>query len=181
MNRSSLFALSLLLFSTACSGQTTPSDSQTLQALLSEVRLLRQDLQSTAIAAQRAQILIYRLQEQEAAVARASQRLDEVRDKQARSQDERKQMTIEIKQYEDFINNTENPPAQRKMFEDRLSQVKSVLESTENLEQQQQAQEIDAEQHLKAEEAKLSDLQDQLDRLDKALENVSNRAGSTLQ
>jgi len=64
-------------FSTACFGQTTPGDSQTLQALLSEVRQLRQDLQTTTIAAQRAQILLYRLQGQEAAVARASQRIDE--------------------------------------------------------------------------------------------------------
>ena len=72
MNRSSLFVVGLLFFSTACFGQTTPGDSQTLQALLLEVRQLRQDLQTTTIAAQRAQILIYRLQGQEAAVARAS-------------------------------------------------------------------------------------------------------------
>src|SRR5437867_1607411 len=38
MNRSALFVLGLLLFSTDCFGQTTAGDSQTLQALLSEVR-----------------------------------------------------------------------------------------------------------------------------------------------
>ena len=90
MNRSGLFVLGLLIFSPDCFGQSTPGDSQTLQALLSEVRQLRQDLQTTTIAGQRAQILIYRLQGQEAAVARASQRLDEARDKLARIQDERK-------------------------------------------------------------------------------------------
>ncbi len=98
MNRSSLFVLGLLLLSTACFGQTTPGDSQTLQALLSEVRQLRQDLQTTTIAAQRAQILIYRLQGQEAAVARASQRLDEAREKLARIQDERKHVATDVKQ-----------------------------------------------------------------------------------
>jgi hypothetical protein len=97
MNRSSLFVLNLLLFSSACFGQTTPGDSQTLQALLSEVRQLRQDLQTTTIAGQRAQILIYRLEGQEAAVARASQRLDEARDKLARIQEQRKQEVSEIK------------------------------------------------------------------------------------
>jgi len=96
MNRSSLVALSHLLFSAACFGQTTPGDSQTLQALLSEVRQLRQDLQTTTIAGQRAQILIYRLQGQEAAVARASQRLDEAREKLARIQDERKHVATDI-------------------------------------------------------------------------------------
>src|SRR5271165_1645186 len=165
MNRLPLFVLGLLLSSTACFGQTTAGDSQTLQALLSEVRQLRQDLQTTTVAAQRAQILIYRLQGQEAAVARASQRLDEVRDKLARVQDERKHLATDVKQHEDFISNTENPPAQRKVLEDRLPQLKSELESRGNLEQQQQTQEIDAEQHLRAEEVKLSDLQDQLDRL----------------
>jgi DNA repair exonuclease SbcCD ATPase subunit len=181
MNRSPLFGLGLLLFSTACFAQTTPGDSQTLQALLSEVRQLRQDLQATTIASQRAQILIYRLQGQEAAVARASQRLDEVRDKLDRIQAERKHLAAEVKQDEDFIANSENPPAQQKVLEDRLSQLKSELESAEDSEQQEQAQEIDAEQHLRAEEAKLSDLQDQLDRLDKALENASRRPGSNSQ
>jgi hypothetical protein len=71
MNRSSILALGFLLSSTLCFGQTTPSESQTLQALLLEVRQLRQDLQTTTVAAQRAQILLYRLQGQEAAVARA--------------------------------------------------------------------------------------------------------------
>jgi hypothetical protein len=43
---------------TPCFGQTTPSESQALQALLLEVRQLRQDLQTTTIAVQRAQILL---------------------------------------------------------------------------------------------------------------------------
>ena len=181
MNRSSLLGLGLLLSSTACFGQTTPADSQTLQALLSEVRLLRQDLQITTIAAQRAQILLYRLQGQEAAVARASQRLEEAKEKLAGIQAQRNYLATDVKRHEDFISNTENPPTQRKEFEERLPRIKSELESTENLLQQQQTRETDAEQYLRAEEVKLSDLQDQLDRLDKALENASHRTGSSHQ
>src|SRR5271165_7282724 len=98
MNRLPLFVLGLLLSSTACFGQTTPGDSQTLQALLSEVRQLRQDLQTTTIAAQRAQILLYRLQGQEAAVARASQRFEEVREKVAAIQDQREHVATNIKE-----------------------------------------------------------------------------------
>jgi len=181
MNRLSLLVLGPLLFSTACFGQTTPRDSQTLQALLSEVRQLRQDLQTTTIAAQRAQILIYRLQGQEAAVARASQRLDEAREKLARIQDERKHVATDVKQQEDFISNTENPPTQRKEVEGVLPRLKTRLESLENEEQQRQAREIEAEQQLRAEEVRLSDLRDQLDRLDKALENASRRPGGSSQ
>lgn len=141
MNRSSLFVLGLLLFPTVCLGQATPGDSQTLQALLSEVRQLRKDLQTATIAAQRAQILIYRLLGQEAAVARASQRLDEVREKLAGFQAQRNYLATEAKHDEDFIGDTENPPAQRKVLEDRLAHLKSELESAENLLQQRQAQE----------------------------------------
>jgi chromosome segregation ATPase len=181
MNRSSLFVVGLLFFSTACFGQTTPGDSQTLQALLLEVRQLRQDLQTTTIAAQRAQILIYRLQGQEAAVARASQRLDEARDRLARIQDERKHVAADVKRLEDAAGSAENPLAQRKEAEDILRQFKARLESLDAEEQQRQTREIDAEQQLRAEEVRLSDLRDQLDRLDKALENASRRPGGSSQ
>src|SRR5271168_2164884 len=179
MNHSSLLMLGLLLFSTTCFGQTAQNDSATLQALLSEVRQLRQDLQTTAIAQQRTQILLHRLQGQEAAVARASQRLDEAREMYAGAQSERKHLAAEIKQHEEFISNTENSPTQRKVFEDRLPEDKARLESFENQEQQEQAREIEAEQQLRVEEARLSDLRDQLDQLDKALENASRRLGGT--
>jgi chromosome segregation ATPase len=175
MNRSSLFVLGLVIFSTPCFGQTTSGDSQTQQSLLSEVRLLRQDLRTTTVATQRSQILVYRLQGQEAAVGRASQRLDEAREKLARTQDERKHVTAEVRQHEDFVSNTENPPTQRKALENRLPELKTRLESLESEEQQHQSREIDAEQQLQAEEVRLSDLRDRLDRLDKALENASRR------
>jgi chromosome segregation ATPase len=181
MNRSSLFVLGFLVFSTSCFGQTTSGDSQTLQALLTEIRLLRQDLRTTTVAAQRSQILIYRLQGQEAAVARASQRLDEAREKLARTQDERKHVAAEVKQAGDFVSNTENPATQRKALEDRLSELKARLESLESDEQQYQSREIEAQQQLRAEEVRLSDLRDQLDRLDKTLENASRRPDGTVR
>jgi chromosome segregation ATPase len=181
MNRTSLFVLGFLVFSTSCFGQTTPGDSQTLQALLTEIRLLRQDLRTTTVAAQRSQILIYRLQGQEAAVARASQRLDEAREKLARIQDERKHVAAEVKRTEDFVSNAENPATQRKELEDRLSELKTRLETLESDEQQNQSREIEAQQQLRAEEVRLSDLRDQLDRLDKTLENASRRPDGTVQ
>ncbi|OLB85298.1 MAG: hypothetical protein AUI12_11655 [Acidobacteria bacterium 13_2_20CM_2_57_6] len=182
MNRQLLFVLSLLLFPTACLAQTTPNDSKTLQSLLLEVRQLRQDLQTTTIAGQRAQILIYRVQGQEAAVARASQRLDEFREKLARIQDERKHVAADVKRFEDSLSSSENPPTQRKEIEQgMLPQLKTRLESLENQEQQLQTREIEAEQQLRAEEVRLSDLRDQMDRLDKTLENAGRRLGGSSQ
>jgi len=187
MNRSSILALGFLLSLTPCFGQTTPSESQTLQALLFEVRQLRQDLQTMTIAVQRAQILLYRSQGQEAAVARASQRLDGARERLAAIQDQRGAPTqrepwaADIKRQEDFLSNTENPPAQRKEIEDGLPPQKTRLESLKNEEQQRQTQEIEAEQQLRAEEVRLSDLRDQLDRLDKALESAAHKPDGSAQ
>jgi hypothetical protein len=66
--------------------QTTSSDSQTLEALLTEVRQLRQGLQISLTRMESAQILLSRLQIQEVAVSRASQHLDYARSKLAEVQ-----------------------------------------------------------------------------------------------
>jgi hypothetical protein len=119
MPRSFVLALSLLVFSSPALGQATPAESPTLQAMLAEIRQLRQDLQTSAIAARRAQILIYRLHVQEAAVAHASQRLDEAKSSAEQLRARRKYQEIQIKQYETMKDRAENA-AQRQQFEDAI-------------------------------------------------------------
>ncbi len=102
MHRSCLLIPVLLLISAPVFGQSTSTDSQTLQALLAEVQQLRHDLQTTTIAAQRAQILLYRLQGQEGAVARASQKIDDARARITETQSNRTRLTSDIKRHEDF-------------------------------------------------------------------------------
>jgi len=82
-------------------GQSTSSDSQTLQGLLTEVRGLRQDLQVSLGRIHSAQILLSRLQIQEVAVTRASQHLDEARSKLAEVEVAVKSEEAEIKHFED--------------------------------------------------------------------------------
>ncbi len=177
MRRSSFSILGLLLIPTAAFGQTGSTDSQTLQALLAEVRHLRQDLQTTNVAAQRAQILLYRLQAQEATVARALQRVDDARSKLAETQTNQKIGAAEIKQYEEIQSRTENPK-ERKEIEEVVSRLKAKLEMWASEEQQKQTREIEAKEQLQMEQAKLSALQDQLERLEKALENFGQQPGS---
>src|SRR5438034_11662416 len=107
MNRTCLLILGLLLIATPVLGQSASTDSQTLQALLAEVRQLHHDLQTTTIAAQRSQILLYRLQGQEAIVARASQRLDDARARLTEVQSNRTKLTADIKKYEELVSQTE--------------------------------------------------------------------------
>jgi len=74
MRTFSLLLLSVFLSCPAAPGQTTPTDSNTLRAILDEVHKLRQDLQATSATVQRVQILLYRLRIQTDVVAQASQR-----------------------------------------------------------------------------------------------------------
>ena len=62
MTRMSLIVLGFLLLRPALPSQNIEPEPQAMQAVLLEVRGLRHDLQVAAIAARRAQILIYRLQ-----------------------------------------------------------------------------------------------------------------------
>src|SRR5258708_11048969 len=173
MHRAWFLVLGLLLISPASFGQTSSSDSQTLQALLAEVRQLRQELRNTTLATQRVQILLFRLQIQEAVVERAQRRVDDARSALSQTQAEVKMMASLIKQTEDKISNAQNP-VERKRQEDLLAQFKAGLESQENSEQQSQARESEAGQELRNVQTKLNALQDQFDRLDKSLE-ISNR------
>jgi len=179
MYRPFLLTLSLLFLPSAGFCQSSSTDSQTLQALLAEVRQLRKDLQTTTTAAQRAQILLYRLQAQEANVARVSRRVEEAKARLAASQNEHKVMTAELKRNEEALSDSASAPTDRKQLEDSVSRIKTRLEQIEGEEQQRQTTEIEAENELQTERLKLTELQDQLDRLQKTLETMAQQGSST--
>jgi chromosome segregation ATPase len=140
--------------------------------LLAEVRQLRQDLQTSAIAARKAQILIYGLHVQEQAVAHASQRLEEAKSSIEQLRARRKYQEFQIKQYESMKDRSEND-AQRKQFEDAITQLKAQMEAFVAEDQEAQMKEMDLEQQSRTEQAKLGQLQDELDRLDQAVMNAA--------
>ena len=66
MRLGSFLALGLLMvFDGTAAGQSKPTDSQSLEAIVGEIRQLRQELRTLVGTAQRAQILISRVQVQE--------------------------------------------------------------------------------------------------------------------
>jgi len=158
-----------LLFSATVFAQTNSSDSDTLKFLLSEVRLLRQDLRTTTVAAQRAQILVYRAQAQESIVRRMQERVDDTRSKLSQIQFEQRRLTVAVKQNEELLDRTDNP-ATRKEIEQTTVRIKAGLETQVSVEQETQTKLVESEDQLRLEQAKLSGLQDQLDRLEKLLE-----------
>jgi hypothetical protein len=64
---------------------------------------------------------------------------------------------------------------ERKNMEDVLAATKMQLERMTADEQRLQSRETDAETQFRAEQNKLADLQDQLDRLDKLLDSLSRK------
>ena len=171
MHRSWLFVagLLLLLISSPGLGQSNSSDSQGMQALVAEVRQLRKDLQTTNGYALKTQVLLYRLQVQEATVARAEQRLNDLRSQLVHTQGRRRETAAVLKRFEESLDNTEISPADRKQIQWEISHNKSEFESLAAEEQQRQSAEMEAEEQLRVEQAKLGALEGRVDRLEKEL------------
>lgn len=155
-------------------GQTTSSDSQTLQALLTEVRGLRKDLQVSLAEMQGAQILLSRLQLQEVAVTRASQHLDEAHSKLAELQVVLKSEATEIGQLE---GHSPIPGETQAQVEDALNRARADFEVSTNLGQQRQAAADEAEHQLRTEQERLKRLETQLGEL---VKNVGNFNGQSV-
>jgi chromosome segregation ATPase len=160
-----LFALLVPAFA-----QSNATDAQLTLALLTEIRQLRQDLQATAATIQRVQIVMFRLQTQSAALNRATSRLDDARNRCTQAQNQHKMTVMEVERNEEKLRNSQNP-AERKQLEDMMTRVKSQLELWTSEEQQCRMRESDADTQFRAERAKMSELEDQLDKLDKLLSN----------
>ena len=161
----------IFFFATAAFAQT---GDQPLQALLNEVHQLRVDLQTTAVTMQRVQIVLYRLQSQTSLVTRTSSQLDQARSQLGFTQTQKKTMTAQVQQMEESQRNSQDP-AERKRLQDALTQMKNNLDRVTSEEQRFQSMQIDAETQWRAEQAKLADLQDQLDRLDKVLDSFTRK------
>jgi hypothetical protein len=174
MRRFSSLILIFLVHSAALS-QTTPTDSQTLQALLSEVRLLRHDLQSSNAMIARAQIALYRLQREDEAVARATRGLSDARLKLAQAESERNKKAIQIESAKAATSHSDAPDAQRHFEEVVLPGLNSELEMLQKQEQQTRAEVAEAEQQLRDERMKLDALNDSLDRYNNALEEIGRK------
>jgi len=176
--RRAFLPIVVFLGMSACAfGQSPSSDTQTLQALLTEVRALRQDLRVSLNRTQAMQILLARFQMQEGAITRASDRLNEARQRLLDTHVHQKELTLQAKRLEDELNDAENSE-HRTALEDRIKHVKSDLEVVGNMAQQQQTIEIQAEQHLREEQDKLNALETRLDELIGTASNSNEKSNA---
>jgi len=173
--KTTTFAL-LVMFWAAVNGlaQSAPKDPDAIQALLVEVHQLRQDIEAMTVASQRVQIALHGLQMQDAAVARSGQRLDEARSKRMQAEAAREHIAAEVQMTEtrNAIRTGMETPSELKARELGLTNMKQELERINAEVQSRQAAEAEASTQFRTEQAKLTDVQDRIERLDKVLEKL---------
>ena len=156
-------------------GQTNqqPGDKETLQALLTEVRLLRQALQSLqrmSIDTYRSQILVDRIRVNREDVRRLTTSLNETRDLLARTQttipqfiDRQKLLESQV-QLEIDQNKRAQLEFELRRTKEGIEMYKSQLDPLRQREEQLSAQ-------LNSEKSRLDELENRLNLLERAIEN----------
>jgi chromosome segregation ATPase len=167
----SILILAALLIASPALAQTASPDTQLTQTMLTEIRQLRQDLQTAAATIQRVQIVMYRLQFQTAVVNNAEQRADAAHGMCAQVQQQQKMWSAQIEQAEARLRNAQNP-AEKQAFDGQLLMFKRNLDGLTTEAQMCPAKEAEAETQLRTEQAKMNDLDAQLDKLDKVLSSL---------
>lgn len=182
MRRASFFVLivGLLLIPATALGQSGSassfSDSQTLQALLQEVRHLRQDVRTVTVVSERSQILLARLQAQETAVEGAQKELDNARSQVDQAQKHQNGLENQLQYYKDQDTEERTPDsAQRQKLETLIPRYKSSVDEAGAETQKAETAEMQAKDKLQIERSKLDTLQDELDRLDQSLKSLASQ------
>jgi predicted nucleic acid-binding Zn-ribbon protein len=150
---------------------SAPASDALVQALLVEVRQLRLALERSAIVAPRIQVMLQRMQMQQDAANRASKDLDDVRNQISNLSNQERGMSVQLKDLEQRMV-SEQDPARRKSLESELRIVKSISEQQVTAVSQLRGREAEAEGRLQTEQAKLSELNERLNVLERQLESV---------
>ena len=165
-----VLSLSLLTAAKAFSSSAQPVQSeQTLQELLGEVHQLRLVLQRANLNTYHAQITIERMKLQQQRVDRLQTQLGEVRNQLASTRKALSQAVTFLKEVE-IVLARETDAAKRAETEMRHRDAKFEVEELTQKEQQQQGYEAQLQAQLQSEQAKLSELNERLDSLQRELE-----------
>src|SRR5262249_37781338 len=141
---------------------------QTMQALLNEVRQLRLAIQRSNLNAYHAQVTFERVRMQQQRVDRLNEKLSEAREQIARMKMEEAQLPEYARGVESKLSQ-ETDPAKRRELEDRQKQLKFEMERLSQIEAHQRETESQLNAQLQIEQAKLNELNDGLDALQKEL------------
>ncbi|NOT61987.1 MAG: hypothetical protein HOP19_17365 [Acidobacteria bacterium] len=176
-----LFACSFLLcwcalsvFGQASNANNKPveSDAQTVKALLDEVRQLRLVLQRNSVATYRAQVTLERLKLQQSQVNELTRELVELRNRIKELERNASAITGHLAEAERMVASAPTP-AERSMREMMLKQLKSEIEDGTQQIRDLREREPQLAARLQTEQAKLNELNESLDKLERELENAA--------
>jgi uncharacterized phage infection (PIP) family protein YhgE len=166
-------AIAAMLFAaTNALCQSPPKEIDTLRSLMAEVHQLRIDIEAMTVASQRVQIALYKLQSQDAAVARAAQRADGLHDRCMRAEDARQHTTASVQRIDNALSSGSLQESQTKNLQSQLAELKGMLDTQTAESQSCQAAEAEASGQLQKEQGKLAEVQDRVDRLDSTLQKA---------
>jgi DNA repair exonuclease SbcCD ATPase subunit len=152
----------------AAQAQTQAPAAPTLEKLLVEVHQLRLALERSTQIAPRIQIAVERLKLQQEKVARTAQQLDELRREVDRGRLEQPKIQQRLQAIENETNQAADP-AQRRHLEEAMKDFKLEAEQREKSLQQMQAREGELTGQLQTEQNRLTELNDRLDQIERAL------------
>ena len=157
------------------SGQTrknaeasTDEDRQVLQALLEEMRQLRLAIQRTQVVSQRIQVTLERIRLQQAHVDSLARSLESVRSRLVEIRSARPRMEDQIRDMEESMNQVD--ANRRAEMETQIKEGKGRLSILAREEEQIRQREAQLSADLQFAQAKLSDLDNQLDNMMHELE-----------
>jgi chromosome segregation ATPase len=171
----SCVAMTIFLMNGLSFAQTGPSESETLQALLSEVRSMHRDFDLTLQRMQAGQILLSRLQAQQKQLNRANDRMDESRVKLSQVQADEKHAADDLAKFEDELDSATDPAKKPELTEIR-DHFKASVAALHITEGERVTAETDAEQQLRREQESFDDLNTQLNEIMRQIQPVPQRA-----
>jgi chromosome segregation ATPase len=166
-----LVALVSVLITSGSFVARLPAQQQasTQTELLAEVRLLRQAIESLTGVNARVQIVFGRLQLQEQRTSTAAKRLEEVRLSSTRAAAAVAETSDHLKELEQTINDARRKPEEIEQLKAESAMMTRQLERMDQDRLRLVADETDAANALNQEQGRWSDLNRQLDELERAL------------
>jgi multidrug efflux pump subunit AcrB len=171
-----LLFLTVVVFASFGRSQTAANNTkaaqgdneQTMRALLNEVRQLRLAIQKSNLSAYRAQVIVERMRLQQQQVGRLTETLRDTRDRMANVKMAQTEIQNELKKIEGRLSRDNRGPdaqeeEQQETFKTRLGLMAQEEARLREIESQSAAQ-------LQIEQARLAELDDQLDALRRELE-----------
>ena len=155
-------------------GQVSQSDTQTLQAILAELRAVHSELRVQEARTQTIQILLYELQTQQAVINRATQRVDDARSKLSGVQEGERHVAADITRSEDVLRTTEDQ-TEKAGITANIERSKAELASLRSSEQDRLTNQQQAESELQRAQEAYDTIQNDLDQLMRNLERAEQQ------